>query len=124
MTLFTNESLSENLDLKVPASLNTRFAIHLTVYSNAGDVDTKIYKLVNNTLTNLNITSVRNVKTTAKLPMHSNTVDTDDAYALTIYHTIKSQEEFGEFVVFLSNEIGTTNQKFEISAQGISFIIY
>ena len=113
----------EDLDQKVPASLNKRFSIHLTVYSNAGDVDTKIYKLSDNTLIKVNGTSVNNVKTTAKLSMYSHLVDTDEAYELTIYHNIKSQEEFGEFVLYLTNEIGTTTQKFEITPEGIFILL-
>ena len=122
MTFFSNERHTEDLVHKVPASLNKRFAIHLKVYSNVGDIVTKVYKFSNNTLISVNGTSVNSVKTTGKLSMHSHLVDTDDAYELSINHTIKSQEEFGEFVLYLTNEIGTTTQKFEISPQGISFL--
>ena len=122
VTQFSNARPMENLVHKVPASLSNLFAIPLTVYSNAGEVDTKMYKVSDYNLISVNEISVNSVKTSTQLSVYSHLVDTDDAYFLTINHTIKSKEEFGEFVLYLSNEIGTTMQKFEITPEGINFL--
>ena len=122
VTLFSNDRPTENLVRKVPASLNNLFVIPLTVYSNAGDVDTKMYKVSDNNLISVKGISVNSVKTTTKLTIYSHLVDTDDAYALTINHTIKSKEEFGVFVLYLTNDIGTTTQMFEIMQGGTNIL--
>ena len=122
VTLFSNARPMENLVHKVPASLNNLFAIPLTVYSNAGEVDTNMYKVSDNNLISVNGISVNSVKTSTQLSVYSHLVDTDDAYFLTINHTIKSREEFGEFVLYLTNALGTTMQKFEITPEGIIFL--
>ena len=124
VTKFSNVSHTENMIRKVQAFLNKRVSIHSTVYSNAGAVVTKIFKLLGNALIDVNGTSIKPVKTTAKLNVYSHVVDTDDAYELTIYHTIKTQEEFGIFVLYLTNDIGTTTLKFEITPEGKIFVLY
>lgn len=121
VTMPTNED-DDAYAHKIPAKLGSQFTFNISFYSNSEDVQSKFYRLFNNTRVNVLI-SEEISSTDVTLRVYKTAVQTKGK-TLAISYTVRGEDQFGLYNVDIINRFGTARVHLQIIPEGIYFVLY